>query len=399
LTAGDRTRVIDTTNDSATLTLERLTVTHGKAEAGGGILNVANLKLNHVAVSDNLAAGGRTENLGGGIANSGTLTITHSQISDNKTAAGKAEGQGAGIADGINGGGNLEISSSSITGNVAQGQGGFGGAIFFEPTDPPDGTEISITNSTVSNNKALVSNNKAPDTEDLGGAIYYEPLTTTGSPQLPLTLTRDTFSGNVADGGFNEGEGGALFYAPIGDANGNFLLTVVNDTFAGNRAGNPKAFAQGGALSIAPVINEGSAALNFTNLTIARNTAGSPDGSGGGVFYVPVGTLSATFTNTIIALNKAAMGPDCNRGVPSAGHNLESGMSCGFNSVVGDMQNTNPELGPLANNGGPTKTLALLPGSPAIDAASDTACPPVDQRGVSRPQGPHCDIGGFERKP
>jgi hypothetical protein len=54
-------------------------------------------------------------------------------------------------------------------------------------------------------------------------------------------------------------------------------------------------------------------------------------------------------------------------------------------------------LGPLGAKGGPTKTLALLPGSPATDAGSDTACPSVDQRGVSRPQGSHCDIGAFER--
>jgi hypothetical protein len=72
-------------------------------------------------------------------------------------------------------------------------------------------------------------------------------------------------------------------------------------------------------------------------------------------------------------------------------------MGCGFNNAVGDMQNTNPELGPLANNGGPTQTLALLSGGPAIDAGSDMACPPIDQRGISRPQGPHCDIGAFER--
>jgi hypothetical protein len=55
-----------------------------------------------------------------------------------------------------------------------------------------------------------------------------------------------------------------------------------------------------------------------------------------------------------------------------------------------------PALG-NANNGGPTQTLALLPASPAIDAGSDMACPPIDQRGISRSQGPHCDIGAFER--
>ena len=390
LSAGDQTRVIDTTNAMATVTLERLAVTHGKAESGGGIDNIASLKLEHVSVSDNLAAGGQNENLGGGIANSGTLTITHSEISDNKTAMGAAQGQGAGVADGLNGG-SITIANSSITGNVVQGHGGLGGAIYFAPIDPPDGTEISVTSSTVSNNKALQTN-------DLGGAIFYSPITNTGSPELPLTLSRDTFSGNIADGGTDEGKGGALFYTPIGDATGNFPLTLVDDTFAGNRAGNSTTFAQGGALLIGPIINEGSATLKFTNLTIARNSAGSDGGIGGGVFYEPVGTFSATFVNTIVALNKAATGPDCSQNLPSVGHNLESQMECGFNNAVGDLQNTNPQLGPLAANGGPTKTLALLPGSPAIDAGSDMACPSVDQRGVSRPQGPHCDVGAFERK-
>ena len=58
-----------------------------------------------------------------------------------------------------------------------------------------------------------------------------------------------------------------------------------------------------------------------------------------------------------------------------------------------------PLLGPLADNGGPTPTMALLPGSPAIDAGDDSACPPTDQRGVARPQGLACDIGAFELVP
>jgi hypothetical protein len=391
LTAGAKSRVIDVNNALSTVTLEQLAVTHGKAATGGGILNTANLKLRHVAVSENLAAGGAGDNVGGGIANSGELTIEHSKISDNKTAPGKTQGRGAGIADAVTGGGTLKISRTSITGNVAQGQG-IGGALFFEPIDPPDGTEISITTSTISNNKALGSN-------VLGGGIFYEPVPNSGSPRLPVTLTRDTFSGNVADGGSDQARGGALFYGPISNTAADLPLTMVNDTFTANRAGNPNAMGTGGGLEIEPVINDGSAALNFTNLTIAHNVSEGPDASGGGVFYAPVGTFSATFTNVIIGLNKAASGPDCSQNVPSSGHNLESHTGCGFSNGAGDIQNTNPLLGPLTNNGGPTETLALLRASPAINAGDDTACPPIDQRAVSRPQGPHCDIGAFEQRP
>jgi len=83
--------------------------------------------------------------------------------------------------------------------------------------------------------------------------------------------------------------------------------------------------------------------------------------------------------------------------IAATGMNLESADTCGFASA--GLRNANPLLGPLAANGGPTPTLALAPGSPAIDAAA--ACPPpdTDQRGVARPQGKTCDIGAFEAPP
>jgi hypothetical protein len=77
------------------------------------------------------------------------------------------------------------------------------------------------------------------------------------------------------------------------------------------------------------------------------------------------------------------------------GYDLDDGSSCRFNQV-GDLQNTNPQLGPLADNGGPTQTMSPLIGSPAIDAGTDSGCPATDQRGVARPQGASCDIGAVE---
>jgi hypothetical protein len=76
-------------------------------------------------------------------------------------------------------------------------------------------------------------------------------------------------------------------------------------------------------------------------------------------------------------------------------HNLSGDASCMFGDV-GSKQNAAPMLGALANNGGETDTLALQPGSPAIDAGTNVGCPATDQRGVSRPQGSACDIGAFE---
>jgi uncharacterized repeat protein (TIGR01451 family) len=76
------------------------------------------------------------------------------------------------------------------------------------------------------------------------------------------------------------------------------------------------------------------------------------------------------------------------------GHNLENGSTCMLTDPT-DIH-ANPLLGPLANNGGPTDTHALLAGSPAIDAGDSANCPSPDQRGVSRPQAEGCDIGAFE---
>jgi hypothetical protein len=88
--------------------------------------------------------------------------------------------------------------------------------------------------------------------------------------------------------------------------------------------------------------------------------------------------------------------------VSSGGHNLLGRTaSCNGFTGPGDLLKADPLLGPLQDNGGPTFTMALMGGSPAIDAGDDAVCaaPPVlgvDQRGQPRPGGPHCDIGAFE---
>jgi len=107
-----------------------------------------------------------------------------------------------------------------------------------------------------------------------------------------------------------------------------------------------------------------------------------------------------TFTGSIVAGNTAGTGNDCDNAgtITDKGNNLESGTDCGFTAST-DLQNTDPKLDPsgLQNNGGPTQTIALEPDSPAVDHISvGSSCPATDQRGVSRPQGPKCDIGAFE---
>lgn len=156
----------------------------------------------------------------------------------------------------------------------------------------------------------------------------------------------------------------------------------------------------------------------INNSTISNNDTG--DGAGGGIFNFLLGTVVVNYStivnndahysgdgigaeraspiilrSSIIANNGAI---NCSDWYPelfvSLGHNLSNTDDCNLNGP-GDLPNTDPLLGPLQNNGGTTPTHALLPGSPAIDAAA-LACPAADQRGVTRPQGPRCDIGAFE---
>jgi hypothetical protein len=143
--------------------------------------------------------------------------------------------------------------------------------------------------------------------------------------------------------------------------------------------------------------------MNIVNSTIADNVA--PGGTTGGGF---VGTFTAanatlTLANTIFAGNS---GPQCfyapwGSGVvtlTSLGHNLVVDATCAVPGPAGsDLIIADAKLGPLADNGGPTRTHALLPGSPALNAADGTLCPAVDQRGVARPQGAGCDIGAYEQ--
>jgi len=147
--------------------------------------------------------------------------------------------------------------------------------------------------------------------------------------------------------------------------------------------------------------NSSSSAPELVNCTFSGNSA---DWYGGGIHSDP--DSNPTLRNTIVA--NSAAGGDCSGdgAITSAGYNLDSDGTCGF-TAEDDLSNTDPLLGPLQDNGGPTLTHALLPGSPAIDAISEGAggggyngAPTTDQRGVSRPQPPggNCDIGAYEAR-
>jgi CSLREA domain-containing protein len=183
----------------------------------------------------------------------------------------------------------------------------------------------------------------------------------------------------VADGSGQEG-GGIL--------NLGGQVKVSNSTFSGNSTGET-----GGG-----IYNSGT--LTVSNSTFSGNSA---TGAGGGIFINDiVGTT--TLKNTIVANNPN--GRNCKRlgRMTDGGYNLEDGNSCGFSAAKNSLPSTNPKLASsLADNGGPTKTIALFTGSPAINAIPQgtNGCGTTittDQRGVRRPQGNGCDIGAFEKR-
>ena len=143
------------------------------------------------------------------------------------------------------------------------------------------------------------------------------------------------------------------------------------------------------------ISNAGTLVLN--NVTISGNSASS----GGGISNAKATTVQ----NSIVA--NSPDGGNCSGVMTSHGHNLSSDGTCNFNSP-GDLDNHDPLLGSLQNNGGPTETMALLPGSPAIDSGNPSGCTDgqghllkTDQRGMPRPDREDsfgCDMGAYERQ-
>jgi len=295
--------------------------------------------------------------LGGGIRNAGTLSIRNGIVSNNVASV------GGGIYNLDSG--TLTLERSVVSGNKA---GGNGGGIANA------GGTLQVTLSRVVANK----------TTRAGGGI----VNLFGS----TSISRTTIAGNASAGPSSQGGAGI--------ANGSGTLSVDRSTISGNTTNST---------------NGGSAILNIlsasvSNTTINGNTA--PDGSGALVnsdtmtlsydtiasnSFAIVNAANLTATGTIIA--NSTEGDNCfgNPIQEPEGFNLDSGHSCGL-ALPTDLTNTDPMLAGLADNGGPTETQALRPGSPAIDHGGTSAngCPATDQRGVPRPQGAACDIGAFE---
>ncbi|MDS4040803.1 MAG: S8 family serine peptidase [Candidatus Competibacter sp.] len=280
---------------------------------------------------------------GGGIYNAGTLTINGGGVGDNQA---------------------FSSNGAFVT---------LGGGLFNET-----GGTATITDSAFGSNKAGYG----------GGGIYNAGM---------MTITRSTLSGNWV------GNPGPT-YATCGGIQNEGTLTVIASTLTGNHA----AYAGGG------ICNGGNTpgTLALINSTLSGNSA-----SEGGGIYGYNGTVSLDHStladNTPVSLwivgatvttTHSIMATCSGATITDHGYNLDSDGSCHLNAQ-GSLSNADPHLGPLANNGGPTQTRALLPDSPAIDAIPAAQCATAtDQRGEVRPQDgdgdriADCDIGAFEKE-
>jgi parallel beta-helix repeat protein len=207
-----------------------------------------------------------------------------------------------------------------------------------------------------------------------------------GSPSL--TMTDSLIANNRTADEPTNGVGGGLTLENSASA------SLTNVTISGNTAEN-----EGGG-----IWHYSSSSLVLNNVTITGNTADSlPGAADGGGIQVEAGSGPVTVRNSIVFGNTDASGgtaPDCDGAITSGGHNLiGTTAGCTFTSSTGDITGQDPKLGPLADNGGPTQTHALLASSPAIDAGNPAApgsggeaCAATDQRGVPR----NCDMGAYE---
>jgi len=337
--------------------------TDGAIGAGGAVYNAGTLVASQCAFVLNSAAGGLgrdgnpvvqqpsragqgASGLGGALCNVGAATIERSLFASN-SAFGGSGGRGS---DGAY----YYYSTEATPGG--RGGSGDGGAVW-------SGTTITLVNCTIVGNSAVGGSggDGGSQTGPWPGVRFgppggYAGDGTGGGCSGPLIMTNCTVTSNSARGGHGGAGGGSSLYAGPGRAGG---------------------IAVGGLY--------GSCPLLINSIVAANSGTGGSGGYGCWDSHIPPITC-ANWPSGVVYTNLYGSAVDL-------GHNLRS--DWGFTNAT-SLNNTDPKLGDLANNGGPTLTMALLPGSPAIDAGDTAAAPATDQRGISRPVGPAADIGAFE---
>jgi uncharacterized repeat protein (TIGR01451 family) len=445
--------VFEVTSDGA-VDFDDLTITGGKVApsasqpGGAGVFDsgTGQLTFSHDVLSDNKVTGSASGSGGAIYTDTNTLSVSDSALTGNTVDIDANPSQAGGGAI-YNANGAATISGSTLTGNkltiTATGAGAYdgGGAILN------NGDSVTVTGSTISTNtvsltgltgvdgggaildngngvtvtsSSLTGNSVSGSSDDgaNGGGAIYETDWDAG----PIAIGGSDISDNTV--GFSSGgeNGGGAIYSRGGN------MGVSSSTIAGNRATMTGTASGGGG----GIFNNGRNPT-LINITLSDNQAVAPGGANGGGFLQegPPGTITSstvsanqangvgggidaeaplTIKSTIVAGNTASGGfPSCDgTQLTSAGYNLEntSPTECGFTAST-DIVGQSAELAALADNGGISPTVALLPGSPAIahiptaDCTTQNTLLPItsDERGVVRGLHGFCDIGAFQSAP
>ncbi|MCI0331692.1 MAG: right-handed parallel beta-helix repeat-containing protein [Planctomycetes bacterium] len=412
-------------SEVSTIRVEDSTISGNSAASGGGIENSgASLSVVDSTISNNSGGGIQNSNssmsvvgstisnnsavIGGGIKiHDSSLSVVESTITGNHTESDFFSGNGGGI---WSSGSSLSVVDSTISGNSASGAFGWGGGIYHDEgfASPIVHPNLTITGSTITGNSAqrgggidhcgpnldITTTTITSNSAQSGGGIYSRG---SGIGISTVLVMNSTISGNMANGA-----GGGIY------SGFNNQLTVRHSTISGNMANG----AGGG------IYSDENNPLTIRHSTITANKADADnngDGRGGGL---SPSSSSADLNHTIVAGNTRAAGTsdDADGSTLSSvlfsliGNGtgvLITSTDAGSNRIGTSSAPIDPLLGPLADNGGPTMTHALLAGSPAMDAGQPGIFfnpAEFDQRGAPFTRvldgdgigGLRIDIGAFE---
>ena len=406
------------------VTITKLGIANG---GGGGIYhsNSGSLTISSSRIFSNTSSSS-----GAGIFNQGKLTLTDVVLSNNRSTT----GAGGGL---YNLNDNVTLANVTISNNKAPHGGGIGNfgvitmtnvIVNFNQAEASDAGGIENQGGRIVWNFGSLSFNQA----DLAGGGIYNAVYQSLAGQIQLnrvTVEHNTAANSSGGGAYNEGSltlnnltmgvnfaknGGGIFNTSSAQAtiNNTWIYSNTAQTASGGGINNQgtlnltaSAVTNNSALALqgGGIYNAGNATL--VNATISDNK--TPSSTGGGL-YNTGGTTdlkNVTVSNNTqpgvhnasgtVTLVNTIVDQSCNGTLTSNGHNLETGTTCHLNAS-GDITNTNPLLGLLQNNGGPTPSRTIFANGPEIDRGDNGQCPSTDQRGLPRPQGDFCDIGAIE---
>jgi hypothetical protein len=433
ISGGGMSRVFQISTNIA-FTLANLTIANGLSTNGGGVYNAGGtLYATNCAFTANFAfAADGTNSLdpngkpgrGGAVYNAGAAQVSRCTFSQNSAHGGAgfapSDGSQAGAGGPAEGGaiynaGSLSGSQCTFSQNIANG--GAGGVSYngiwnfaFSGAGGPAAAGAIYNAGTLwieaslfagnTGNGGPGANGRNSPRDGFGGTINGCMGGAGGAAcgtlfiNGPAVLVNCTLANNQAQGGTGGNGGIGGWYINMGTGQ----YTYGNGGLGGGGGDAQAAF------------YDAAGGLRLTNCTVAYNTAaegsgGSTGMNGNGGYPGPPGspgfaggalvTMNGILVNTLLATNTPRNGSGF---IVDAGHNLSSDSSCSFGHS-GSLNGTDPNLGPLGNNGGPTLTLMPAPGSPAIDAGDPASSPPLDQRGYPRTFGSAPDIGAAEYWP